>query len=167
MTARTPPNASSKINNPYTTFFMKTQVYHTLKVLCLIMTILAGCNDSTPEPTKEEKYHTRLDGTWKITDARVDDLPVTSAFSNLTLALDGDIYEITNAVPPIWPNGGTISLEETQGAQPFALKRSDDVVMTVTELTATTLALKFQYTAANNNGRLSALSGNYEFRFTK
>jgi len=142
---------------------MKTQVYHTLKALCLVMTILAGCNDA---PTDEEKYLARLDGTWTLTDARVDGLMVTSAFDNLKLTLDGKNYEVTNAVPPIWPNSGTITLEKTQGAQPFVLKRSDDVVMTVTELTATTLVLKFQYHAAGN-GRLSAVSGNYEFRFTK
>ena len=143
---------------------MKTQVYDIIIGLCLALTLLTACNDDATPPTEEEQFHTKLDGTWKMTDARVDDLPVTSAFTGLTLVLDGNIYEITNAVPPIWPNGGTIALEKTQGAQPFALKRSDDVVMTVTELTATTLALKFQYTAANNNGRLS---GNYEFRFTK
>jgi len=143
---------------------MKTQVYHTLKALCLVMTILAGCNDDAP--SEEEKYHARLDGTWTLTDARVDGLPVTSAFDNLKLTLDGKNYEVTNAVPPIWPNGSTFTLQQVQGAQPYALVRSDEVVMTVTELTATTLVLKLQYNAANNS-RVSSVSGNYEFRFTK
>jgi hypothetical protein len=146
--------------------FMKTQVYDIIIGLCLGLTILTSCNDDAIPLTEEEKYHNKLNGTWKATDARVDDLLVTSAFSGLTVVIDENVYEVANAVPPIWPNGGTIALVKTQGAQPFTLKRSDDVVMTVTELTATTLALKFQYTAADN-GRLSSLSGNYEFRFTK
>jgi hypothetical protein len=146
---------------------MKTQIYDILIGLCLALTVLTGCSDdATPPLTEEEKYHARLNGTWKVTDVRVDDLLVTSAFSTMTLVIDENNYEVTNAVPPIWPNGGTITLVETQGAQPFALKRSDEVVMTVTALTATTLALKFQY-AAPDHGRLSSVSGNYEFRFTK
>ena len=144
---------------------MKTQVYDILIGLCLALTVLAGCNDDTTPPTEEEQYHAKLDGTWTLTDARVDDLLVTSAFSGLVLTLHGDHYEVTNAMPPIWPNDGSVTLQQTQGAQPFALKRSDDVVMTVTELTATTLVLKYQYAA--RNARLSSMSGVYEFRFTK
>jgi len=144
---------------------MKTKAYDILIGLCLALTLLTGCHDETP-PTEEEQFHAKLNGTWKLTDAHVDGMLVTSAFNDLILVFDGDTYEVAHAVPPIWPNGGTISLEKTQGAQPFALMRSDNVVMTVTDLTATTLALKFQYAAAGN-GRLGAVSGNYEFRFTK
>jgi hypothetical protein len=146
---------------------MKTQVYNVLIALSLTLAALTGCNNDNETTTSEEtQFLSKIAGTWKLTDARVDGLLITSAFDDLGLTLDGNNYEVTNAVPPIWPNGGTYTLQQVQGAQPYALVRNDEVVITVAELTATTLVLKFQYTSANS-GRLQSLSGLYEFRFTK
>jgi hypothetical protein len=145
---------------------MNFKTLYPLAALCLLVT-LAGCSsDNDTAPSDEDQYIKKLQGTWKLTDARVDGMLVNNAFDNLELNLDGKNYEVTNAVPPIWPNDGNFMLEQVQGAQPYVLVRNDEVVMTVAGLTATTLVLKFQYASADN-GRFDSISGNYEFRFTK
>lgn len=145
---------------------MNLKTFYKLASLCLLITLAACSNDNDVATGEEGQYTDKLQGTWKVTDARVDGMLVTSAFKNLELTIDGKNYEVTNAVPPIWPNGGSFILEKVQGAQPYALARNDEVVITVAGLTATTLVLKFQYVSAGS-GRLGSISGNYEFRFTK
>jgi hypothetical protein len=120
--------------------------------------------DNESGPSEEQLFLDKLKGTWTLTTGhvRLDGKDVTNSFAGMEISFGADkSYAVANAVSPIWPESGTFRLEKSGSAGLFNIIRSDDILITVSDLAASTVTLKFQYTSAS--GRSKSLSGQYEF----
>lgn len=136
-----------------------------LMIAVLAIGILVGCDDEAP--SKEEVFLKDLNGAWTLSAGRVTTggKDVTNAFKGMEITFTtGKTYTVTNPLTPIWPASGTFSLE-TGSNDLFDIRRDDNVLITVTELTATTVTLQLQYAAPA--GRSNSVSGQYTFMMTK
>ena len=124
--------------------------------------------DNESGPSEEQLFLDKLKGTWTLTTGHValDGKDVTNSFAGMEINFAADkSYTVTHAVSPIWPASGTFRLEKSGSAGLFNIIRSDDILITVTDLTASTVTLKFQYTSSS--GRSKSVSGQYEFVMNK
>lgn len=130
----------------------------------VVALLLPSCS-SHNDPSPEEVYLKKLSASWKIKNAKADGKDVSAHFSALVIQLKGDYsYHVTNPVSGLWPVNGSFQLEPVSEGV-YNIMRSDGVLMT-TALSDTELGIKFQY-AGSTSGRISSVSGQYEFTFIK
>jgi Lipocalin-like domain len=132
----------------------------------LLVTILmvSSCSEDD-KPTKEETFLADLSGTWQADAVMLDDLDVTEEFEDMAITFKKDkTFTVQNSVGNIWGESGTFTLEEGSGSN-FNLLRNDDTLITVTELTETTLTLTMQFDSAP--GRTRGLAGEYVFEMKR
>lgn len=137
----------------------------TLMITVLAISTLVGCDD---EPqSKEEVFLKDLNGAWTLMAGQVtvDQRDVTNAFKGMTITFStGKTYAVINPAPPLWPAGGSFTLEAGDNGL-FDVRRDDNVLVSVKSLTSTTVLLELQYTAPT--GRSTSVSGRYAFMMTK
>ena len=145
--------------------FNRSLILYMAALVCLLM--VSGCDDDAGEPSAEEKYLDRLSSTWVLEEVTVDDTDVSFAFPGLELTVNAKkTFAVKNPVNPIWPASGTFTLQPVSASQPYLIKRSDGIDVTVASLSDTNMTLQFPYTG-NDGGRVSSVGGIYEFYFTK
>ena len=135
-----------------------------IKYLLLgIVAVLAACGSDPATETEEKIFMGKLAGTWQVSVAAVDGEDISGAFDGLEIAFStGKSITVTNPVDPIWPASGTFELIKVGNT--FSIDRSDGVVISVVELTATSLVMQFHY---NAGARLSSVSGEYTFEMNQ
>jgi hypothetical protein len=146
---------------------MKT--FNILVILSLLMgiTLFSSCDSSEDQPGPQDVYLQKLSSSWKVESVKVDGVSITDPFVNMILTFKSEMtYSVTNAVDPIWPSSGTFTLVEGTG-ELFNIKRSDEVLLTVRELSETRLVMSFPYTSSIDGGRSKSVSGQFEFVMTK
>ena len=141
------------------------KVLRNILLLALVVGIvfIQSC-DSESGPSEEQLFLDKLKGTWTLTTghATLDGKDVTNSFPGMEISFAADKnYTVTHPVSPIWPASGTFRLEKSGSSGLFNIIRSDDILITVSDLAASTVTLKFQYTSAG--GRSKSVSGQYEF----
>lgn len=145
---------------------MKTYKIILSLVLMAGITLFSACGGDPEEPSKEKQFLNKLSITWNLESATVGGKDVTESFPGLSLSVSADkTYSVTNPVSPIWTASGIFTLEEVPNSDLFNIIRDDGTIITVTELTETTLKYKFPYTAPH--GRIKGVSGEYEFVMIK
>ena len=138
-----------------------------LSISFLSALLFIGACTTDPAPDPEDEYLKKISSTWRIASAQLDGKEVTGSFPQLTLTLNGDhTYSTTHSVGKIWPASGSFTLVATSTDGMYNINRNDGVLLTVADLTATSIKLRFQYTAPPN-GRENSVSGQYEFVFNK
>jgi len=148
----------------------KTHKFNQLISLILligIMGIYSGCSgeDETPEPTAQEVATANLtSGPWRLNTVTVDGNNQTSVYEGLTLSFTPNGYSTTNG-GIVWPASGTWTFQNEAATM---IKRSDDVDITIQELTLERMRLSFFWdTTTFKSGRSFSIEGQHVFTFTK
>jgi hypothetical protein len=131
------------------------------------ITLFSSCDSSEGQPGPQDVYLQNLSSSWKAESVKVDDIVISDAFANMVLIFNTEMtYSVTNSVDPIWPSSGTFTLVEgTSGL--FNIKRSDEVLVTVKELSETRLVMSFPYMSSIDGGPSKSVSGQFEFVMRK
>ena len=123
--------------------------------------VISSC-DGSEESTAEEEFLRKLSGTWALRQVQLNGMDMTDYFPDMTLTVNADeTYSVLHPVSPIWPAGGTYTLQASANADLFDILRSDGVLITVTELSGNMLRYTVPYESAS--GRMNEISGDYEF----
>lgn len=137
-----------------------------LVCLFLSMTVFVGCKSDDggdPEPTAEEKALEPLVGTWKVKDAKKDNVDL-DGYGDMTLTISPNKTISTANAPSgtVFPTG---SFTFVEGSNFKKIKVKDIVVdLTVND----GLVAKFNLDEEGNNaGRVAGLEGSYTFTFEK
>jgi hypothetical protein len=127
----------------------------------------SNCDNTppVPEPTEAEKKTILLTtgGTWNMESVKVDGVDKTSIYTPLTLSFTSSSYSTTHG-GVVWPASGTWHFNDAA----TTITRSDNVEVTVNELTATRLVLGLNWaTTSLGPGRTKAIAGAHVFTFTR
>ena len=131
---------------------------------------LSGCKGGTADPTpavvsKQDEVKAKLTSpTWKMQSVTVDGADKTTLYKDLTLKFTASGFTSTNG-GAIWPATGTWSFTT---ADATAVKRDDGLVVTLQEVTDTSLKLALTWTKTTlGSGRIESVSGQHVFSFGK
>lgn len=135
----------------------------TVAVLAWIIVWASACDDDKPGD-KPENLQDMIKKTWRIGATgfvKQDGINVTGEYPNLNVTIKNDgTYTVSNGKKLFYPSGTW----KWQGAGVTEVILDDDFSVTVTELTKSTLRIRFMMDASdvNPNGREKAVVGNYE-----
>jgi len=133
-------------------------------ILVTAFTFLLGCKGSDDPTPKEITTQQLIAPTWKLTSVLVDGVDKTSLFTNMTLKFTTTNYTATNG-GVVWPASGTWTFTDDTAKK---IKRNDNLEVTITELTETSLKLSLTWaTGTIGSGRVSSVAGNHVFNFAK
>lgn len=125
---------------------------------------LTGCknDDGKLETDRVRKLLTA--NPWSMQSVIVDGTDKTSSHTGLTLNFANAQYTTTHG-GVVWPASGIWTFADDTGK---IIVRSDDVEMTIEEITTDKLVLTFTWTETTlGPGRLSSTSGEHVFTFVK
>ncbi len=155
---------------------MKNNYTKTLATaLLLIATVatlihLSGCSGAAADPTpavvsKQDEVKAKLTSpTWKMQSVTVDGTDKTSIYKDLSLKFSASGFTSTNG-GVVWPASGTWSFTT---ADATAIKRDDGLVVTLQEVTDTSLKLALTWSKTTlGPGRIESVSGQNVFSFGK
>jgi hypothetical protein len=129
---------------------------------CLLA--LAGCkkDDKSLETDRTRKLLTA--NTWTIQSVTVDGVDKTSSLPGLTLHFTNTQFTTTHG-GVTWPPSGIWTFADDSAKK---ILRSDDIEMTIKEVSAAKLVLSFTWMETTlGPGRLSSTSGEHVFTFIK
>ncbi|GHM99169.1 hypothetical protein WSM22_06590 [Cytophagales bacterium WSM2-2] len=129
-------------------------------LIALALIILEGCGKNDPDPLADATNKI-TSKTWTIKTVSIDGKDVTADFSGLTLKFSSSDYTTTNG-HVVWPTSGTWKFKEKSLTE---IIRSDDVEVTVDELTGSSLALTFYWSKTSFGGRVGSVKGSHSFVF--
>lgn len=137
----------------------------TMAFLLAITFSVISCSEEDDKKTKEESFLSTLSGTWQTDAVALDNEDVTEEFNDMTITFKEDqTFTVQNPVGNIWGSAGTFTFEEGSGDN-FNLLRDDGVLVTVSQLTETTLVFFMQFDSAP--GRTRGLAGEYIFEMKR
>jgi PBP1b-binding outer membrane lipoprotein LpoB len=130
----------------------------------IVILFLVGCG-SYPAASASEITTSQLTSSgWKISSVQVDATDQTALFTNMTLSFTATNYTTTKG-GVVWPASGTWSFVDNTAKK---IKRNDNLEVTITEITDTTLKLSLTWaTGTFGSGRTSSVAGNHIFSFVK
>jgi len=138
-------------------------IFFAVTTLILLLTF-PSCKED--EPTAEEVFLGKVEGSWAATSVDVDGVFVNGTFENFQLNITKQkTFTTVNGHDPIWPATGSFTLEESSGGAGFKLIRSDGIEVEVSTLDETVAVLKFHYTSTG--GRSASVTGNYTFELAR
>lgn len=129
--------------------------------------MFVGCKSDDggdPEPSAEQKALEALQGTWKVTDAKKDNVDL-DGYSNMTMTISSNKTISTANAPSgsVFPIG---SFTFVEGSDFEKIKVKDVDIQLVYD--ATTLEARFKLDEEGNNAaRVAGLEGDYIFKFGK
>lgn len=138
-----------------------------LVCLFLSMTVFVGCKSDDggdPEPTAEEKALEPLVGTWKVKDAKKDNVDL-DGYGDMTLTISSNKTISTANAPSgtVFPTGSFTFVEGSN----FKKIKVDGVDVELTS-GSSSLVAKFKLDEEGNNvARVTGLEGSYTFTFEK
>jgi hypothetical protein len=137
-----------------------------------IVALMSSCDDHENEESILQQQISKLTGTWKATEAEVDDTRA-EGFENFALTISPitgreKLSYILHGNPPSspWISLTTGSLRFDEGNPDELLVREDGVVLDYV-VTEASLTLRFQFSDPDTGGRFSGTSGNWQFVFEK
>jgi hypothetical protein len=135
-----------------------------LMVVTIIST-LSSCDGDEPAVSKQDEVKAKLiAGTWNIGSVMVDGTDKTSVYPNLKLTFTSAGFTSLNG-GVIWPASGTWTFTS---ADATAFTRNDGLVVTIQEVTATSMKLALAWDKTTiGPGRLSSVAGQHIFTFAK
>ena len=144
------------------------KLYSSAFTCMMLLLLIAGCGGSDPTPTpvsKQDEVKAKLTlPTWKMQSVTVDGADKTSLYKDLTLKFTASGFTSTNG-GVIWPATGTWSFTT---ADATAVKRDDGLVVTLQEVTDTSLKLALTWSKTTlGSGRIESVSGQHVFSFGK
>jgi hypothetical protein len=126
------------------------------------MAVLAGCGPGGDAGPDTKALLTS--GQWKMKAVTVDGVDKSSAFTNFTVSFSSTAFTSANG-SPVWPASGTWSFTD---AEQKSVKRNDDVVVTIKEITESQLTLSLSWTKSTlGAGRIESVAGVHSFTLTK
>jgi hypothetical protein len=127
-------------------------------------TFLAGCKGSDDPSAADVNTQKLIANTWKLSSVQVDAVDQTSLFTGMTLKFTATNYTTTNG-GVVWPASGTWTFTDETAKK---IKRSDNVEITITDITDASLKLTLSWTAGTFGlGRVSSVAGIHSFNFVK
>ena len=135
-----------------------------ISVMVAILT-LSSCGSDTPTLSKQDEVKAKLiASTWNIGSVMVDGTDKTTVYPNLKLTFTSAGFTSLNG-GVIWPASGTWTFTS---ADATAFTRNDDLVVTIQEVTATSLKLALAWDKTTiGPGRVSSVGGQHVFSFSK
>jgi hypothetical protein len=144
-------------------FFNLTKGFLPIGILIVTILIFIGCGGDSPSITEVTTKQLVSSG-WKISHVQVDGTDQTTLYTNMSLSFTATTYTATKG-EPVWPASGTWSFTDNTAR---TIKRSDDLEMTIVEVTETSLKLSLDWaTGTLGPGRVASVSGNHVFTFVK
>ena len=126
-----------------------------LLLLLNLSIVLASCG-SHSAPTEADKTRGLLNsGAWKVDYVTVDGTDQTDVYKNFTISFSGNTYSTTNG-GGAWSVNGTWQFIDATGKQ---IKRSDNLVVNINEVSASKLVLSFTLDDNSYSGRSSSVGG--------
>ena len=131
---------------------------------------LSGCKGGAADPapavaSKQDEVKAKLTSpTWKMQSVTVDGTDKTSIYKDLSLKFSASGFTSTNG-GAVWPASGTWTFTS---AEATAIKRDDGLVVTLQEVTDTSLKLALTWSKTTlGPGRVESVSGQNVFSFGK
>jgi len=141
-----------------------------LSLLVYIFTIVS-CGEKTPDgPTPEEAKITELSKTWNVgtiaNSVTFDGVDRTDDYAGFTLTITSSkSFTATDGFSPVWPASGDWDFAGTADTPDLnTIIRSDDVEITIANVSETALQLSFTYTTPGS--RAKSTDGPWIFTFT-
>jgi hypothetical protein len=132
-----------------------------LAMACAFLTGCKGGDDPSPKDVNTKKLMTNI---WKLNSVQVDAVDKTSLFTGMTLKFTATNYTTTNG-GVVWPASGTWTFTDDTATK---IKRNDDLVVTIFEITDTSLKLSLSWASGTYGpGRVSSVAGIHTFNFVK
>lgn len=131
-------------------------------ILFFALLFTNACKKKTVEPDARTVQLEKLTSTWKVKNVENDGTDVTSQYTGFTLIIDQLTYSTQQGGNP-WPASGTYDFK---GDDLTKLVRSDNVEVSIDEITDKTLVLTFNYSTVNG-GRVNGITGDFTFSLTK
>ena len=121
-----------------------------------------GCKDEVPETDRVKGI--LKSSAWKVQSVSVDNTDQTSVYKGLTLSFTDAGYTSTNG-GVVWPASGTWVFADGNAK---TITRSDNLAVTITEVTDTKLVLTLTWaTTTLGGGRVESVKGINVFTFAK
>lgn len=133
----------------------------TLVVLFGVVTCFSSCSKDD-SPNAQTLQLQKLSATWKVSQVTNDNQDVTNQYAGFILTVNELNYTTQNGGNP-WPTSGAYTFKE---GDLNTLLRSDDVTITIDEITESTLLLAFNFNTVTG-GRLSGVTGDFTFSLIK
>lgn len=131
-----------------------------------VIGILFNCSSSSaPTLSKQDQVKAILTASaWKVKTVSVNDTDKTSVYPNLGLSFTSTAFASTNGAA-VWPASGTWTFTS---ADATAITRNDGLVVTLQEVTSTSLKLAITWNKNTiGSGRIESVSGQNVFSFGK
>ena len=143
------------------TFKIVTKLAVMLLAISFIVSV-QSCKDEVPE-TDRVKGILKA-STWKIQTVNVDAVDQTNVYKGLTLNFTDAGFSTTNG-GVVWPASGTWKFSDSSAK---TITRSDNLAITITEVTDTKLVLTLTWaTTTLGGGRIESVKGSNVFTFSK
>jgi hypothetical protein len=121
-----------------------------------------GCKDEVPETDRVKGI--LKSSAWKVQSVSVDNTDQTTVYKGLTLIFTDAGYTSTNG-GVVWPASGTWVFADGNAK---TITRSDNLAVTITEVTDTKLVLTLTWaTTTLGGGRVESVKGINVFTFAK
>lgn len=146
---------------------MKTKYITTaLSIIVLsAITIISGCSsDDGGDPSPLDMQLALLENeskSWVLAGGSVvkDGFDVSDQFAGFKLTITGFNYTSENSLSGVWASSGTWIFKDDQIT---TLKRNDEVIVTINNISSTQIALSFR-DPNGTGGRYSSIPGDYVF----
>lgn len=133
----------------------------TMAILLGMMVYSSSCSKDDG-PSAQSLQLQKLSATWKVSQVTNDNQDVTNQYAGFILTVNELNYTTQNGGNP-WPTSGAYTFKE---GDLNTLLRSDDVTITIDEITESTLLLAFNFNTVTG-GRLSGVTGDFTFSLIK
>ena len=136
----------------------------TMSVVVAILFLSACKGGGEPSLSKQDDVKAKLTASpWKVSTVMVDGVDKSAIYNALGLIFTNTGFTATNG-GAIWPASGTWTFTSTDAT---AITRNDGLVITLTDVTATSLKLSLNWTKNTLGGRTESVNGQHVFTFGK
>lgn len=141
----------------------KTFQYLSFAFAIGVLATLSSCGGDGPSAS-EVMTKKLIAHPWNLQSATVDGTDKTSTYTGLAITFTKTGFTASNGLP-IWPASGTWEFIDKQAK---GIIRNDDLEITITEATATTLKLTFTWSKTTfEPGRVGSVDGLHVFTLTE
>jgi hypothetical protein len=132
-------------------------------VIVIVAIQIISCGSDPAKESEEIVFLNKLSNAWQVNAVDIDGEDATGAFDGLAITFtDTKTLTVINPVDPIWPATGSFTL--VKSGDTFSIDRNDGVIITILELTETSLIMSLNYSAGS---RVSSVSGEYTFEMNQ
>jgi len=136
-------------------------------VMLFMAWLMQCCHSSSSPPapappTAVQKATALIDASaWKMQSLTIDGIADTTFFKGLIITFTASSFTAVNGAP-VWPATETWTFTD---ANATAIKRSDNLIVNVDNLTSTAMQLSLDWTTTTTEGRKNSVAGKHVFIF--